>query len=445
MQFTLEQISQLIEKRTGLAVQAQLGNVLDDILITQAGGNLKAYLSHLKDEPETSSIWQNLLDALTIGETYFLRDRAQFQLIKTQLLPQLILRRRQQNQLELHLWSAGCASGEEAYSLAITLHELLPDIDTWKITLIGTDINDKALQTAQRGVYRQWAFRHTDVNFQQRYFIPTPNGLQIKPHIQNMVSFQQANLLHPCPRKFDLILCRNVMLYFNPIYAQQAEMILHDALLPEGWLIISQAETLHYNRAYWQMTIIDNIPIFQKRSPSPYQLTASIPQPKPEPPPLAIPPAIQTLYHNDPLAAEHALHQWLMQYPHHAQAHILLANLLANRQKILEAHQHLDLALELNPLSADGYYIRAMLHLEEGNPAEAKKSLREALYCQRDHALAAFMLGSLYAKENKIDLAIRQWRKAQQLITHFKPDDRVSDISDLRVNQLRSLIASNLK
>lgn len=435
MPFTPEQIieaSRLIEERVGLAIYTQMRGTLEDILIAQASENPRDYLNALRDSAETSPIWQALLDALTIGETYFLRDRTHFQVLRQQILPQLIADRRNSERLEINLWSAGCATGEEPYSLAITLHELLPDIDKWKINLIGTDINGKALQTAQRGVYRKWAFRHTDSDFQTRYFDPVPDGLQIKPHIRNKVIFRHANILEPTIYQFDVILCRNVMLYFGVKHSKQAEIMFFNTLSPGGWLLLGQAEAIHYTREFWTTHLYEGAPIYQK--PIKPAVIHPVKQQEAKPTP-----------HINDSDDENLLRQLIFQRPDHVQAYILLANSLANRQQFLEAHKQIDTALEIDPLAADGYYLRAVLHLEEGDTQAARKSLREALYCRRDHPLAAFLLGNIYAQEGEEIQAKRQWRNASQSIANLKPDVPVSEISNITVAQLNKLLSHHLQ
>src|SRR5207247_1807290 len=107
-----------------------------------------------------SILWQELLQAVTIGETYFFRNQDQFNALRNEVLPQIIDKRRKSGVKQIRIWSAGCASGEEIYSVAILLRELLPDIANWSILLLGTDINAASLERARRGSYRTWSFRN---------------------------------------------------------------------------------------------------------------------------------------------------------------------------------------------------------------------------------------------------------------------------------------------
>ena len=149
----------------------------------------------------------------TAGSSSALRD---------QILPEIIRRRRGRNQC-LRIWSAGCSTGEEPYSLAILVRELLADIGDWKIHILATDINEDALAAAREGIYRNWSFREVEEHYRQQYFTPEGESSRIRPEVQSMVSFRYLNLAddrYPTAATgtdaLDLILCRNVMIYFPP-------------------------------------------------------------------------------------------------------------------------------------------------------------------------------------------------------------------------------------
>ena len=146
------------------------------------------------------------------GETYFFRDQGQFDLLRLRLLPELIERRR--GARILRLWSAGCASGEEAYSLAMLVDMLLPEHHSWDIFILGSDIDQTALAKARRGRYGQWSFRVAPPALQQRYFQHMGDEWALDERIRHMVTFRAVDLIdEPFPAgelcNMDLILCRN--------------------------------------------------------------------------------------------------------------------------------------------------------------------------------------------------------------------------------------------
>ena len=159
-----------------------------------------------------------LITQFTTGESYFFRDQGQFDLIRQKLLPELIERRAKER--TLRIWSAGCAGGEEPYSLAMLVLELASGLAGWNVLILGTDINGEALHKARQGEYREWSFRALDAQRKQHYFVRHGDRWRIGPQLRDMVSFRSLDLVRdhfPDPEagfeRFDLILCRNVFIY----------------------------------------------------------------------------------------------------------------------------------------------------------------------------------------------------------------------------------------
>jgi chemotaxis protein methyltransferase CheR len=439
------QISNLVKQRTGLDVATQFRADLETILYDLAKGDFDQYLADLRASNENAPPWQALLRALTISETYFFRDSALFQLLRQPILPNIILECRHHKRLELNVWSAGCSTGEEVYSIAILLYELLPDLDSWMIRLKATDINNYALQLARQGIYREWAFRHTSSGFQSRYFDPVPGGWQIKPQIQQMVTFTQSNLLNEVPRpQFDLIFCRNVLLYIANDYTNEVETLAYNSLIPGGWLILGQSEALRWQRDRWTTHVFPDTTLYQKplshqtAQPTVQYIVPSIP---------AVPDyelALNALYNERSDEAERILKGILAEKPGHAPTHILLAYILGNRHALSSAHHHLDTALNSDMMLADAHYLRATLYLEEGKDEEAREALRAALYCQRDHPLAALMLGNMYASMGDMVKASRAWENARQAVMGLPPEIRFSVLSDMTAGGFNALVKGQL-
>jgi chemotaxis protein methyltransferase CheR len=442
----VNEASAIIEERIGLSVRKQFQNELEAILLDVGGGDLPWLITALRQQPEHDPVWQALMRALTIGETYFFRDEATFSRLRQQILPELISQRRQQEQLELAIWSAGCATGEEAYSIAILLHELLPERTRWKIRLVASDINVQALEQAQQGIYRDWAFRHNPQHIQQTYFEPVAGGWQIRPLIRQMVRFEHGNLLTPPAASFDLILCRNVLIYFDRDAVFRLEDMLYRTLNPGGWLALGQSEALRGPRDRWLKPDAEASRWYQKPAQA-ATLSATPAGSAAVATPLeqSFLAARQALHHKQISTAEAILRDLLAQNPRHTRAHTLLASLLAGRGQLSTAHTHLDHALRVDSLLADAHYLRAMLFMEEEQHDLAWQALRSALYCQRDHLLAAFMTGTIYAKSGDTSRALREWEKARQAADQLPPDAAISDLSDMTAASFSLLVSSQIK
>ncbi len=184
---------------------------------------------------------------LNLSETHFFRDANQIQALEQRIVPELIAGRSRQRRLRV--WSAGCSTGEEAYTLAILIHRLLPDLPDWDVVVLGTDLNGRALRRARRGVYRAWSLRGMPESAQASYLRPHAEGVEVTPAIRAMVTFARLNLTEDCypspasnTHAMDLILCRNVLLYFGEAEARAVVRRLRAALRDGGWLLLSGVE-----------------------------------------------------------------------------------------------------------------------------------------------------------------------------------------------------------
>ena len=187
---------------------------------------------------------------LTVGETYFFRDKKYFAILEEKILPELIELRRTTGKY-LRIWSAGCCTGEEPYSLAILLHKIMGDTKDWNITILATDINPTFLRKASAGIYGEWSFRDTPEWVRERYFTKTKeNRFELLPKIRKRVSFTCHNLVQNAypsllthTNALDLILCRNVLMYLTPDHQAYVAGKLVQCLVEGGWLITGPSET----------------------------------------------------------------------------------------------------------------------------------------------------------------------------------------------------------
>ena len=253
----------LLAELTGIVVTEKDRPSLQDYVqkqITTLGlVNEAQYCDRLKRSYRASrpqdEEWTQLIHQVTNGESYFFRDPGQLKLIGETLLPELIERRRKSlrdgliDHLYLNLWSAGCSTGEEPYSLAIMLKESLVDFENWRIHLIATDINPAAIAQAQTGCYRNWSLRQIPPRYRTQYFRPIDGAWQIAATLRSLVQWDVLNLKDPDAiarripwASMDLILCRNVFIYFGREAIAQILQQFQTALSPEGYLLVGHAE-----------------------------------------------------------------------------------------------------------------------------------------------------------------------------------------------------------
>ena len=230
----LSTVAALVSERMGLYYPPdRAGDLARGLQKTAADlgfADLHSFVTHLLSEQFTQREVQALATHLTIGETHFFRSPDLFSMLESWLLPELIAAQQNAGR-RLRIWSAACASGQEPYSLAILLSRLIPKVETWDLTILATDINPDSFALAKTGEYTQWSFRGTPSWVINNYFTKLLDGrYRIDSSIRDMVTFRYLNLaddLYPAPAigmcDFDLILCRNVLMYFSPAVVKQVE------------------------------------------------------------------------------------------------------------------------------------------------------------------------------------------------------------------------------
>jgi chemotaxis protein methyltransferase CheR len=199
----------------------------------------------LRTSPQESEEWDVLAQILTTNETYFFREESQIQSCFREAVP--ALRDAVKGRRRLCLWSAGCATGEEAYTLAILALETGLN-EGVELRILGTDVSDRCIQHAKKGWYAEHAFRRTPPDLRKKYFLEGPEGFCVSDEIRSMVHFSKANLLDQSPSKAlaqqDVVFCRNVLIYMSPSARPRIVEALHHRMNPGGILCLGHAESL---------------------------------------------------------------------------------------------------------------------------------------------------------------------------------------------------------
>jgi len=209
--------------------------------------SFKDYYYLLRYNPNKDQELNEVVDALTTNETYFFREEFQLKTFTQEILPEIRKRKESQGDRRLRIWSAGCSTGEEPYTIAMLLLEI-PFLQNWQVDIIGTDISQKVLQVARKGVYGNSSFRSTDPTYQQRYFSEVEGKFRIADKVKNLVTISHLNLFD-APRvallgKMDIVFCRNVIIYFDPAGKKRVVESFYQRLHPEGFLLLGHSESL---------------------------------------------------------------------------------------------------------------------------------------------------------------------------------------------------------
>jgi chemotaxis protein methyltransferase CheR len=247
----IEQFRTIIVRRFGLHLEDGRLDYLADVLRQrmESNGNLRfdSYFKGLTASPSGSEEFRALAEQLTVNETFFFRNTDSLRAFTEVVLPDRI--RAKSRERRLRILSAGCASGEEPYSLAILVREALPDFGAWDVKIIGIDVNLAMLTKAREARYSAWSLRATSEDAKRRYFRVEGRDFVLVPEIQKMVTFEERNLVDEDALFWqslacDVVFCRNVLMYFTPDKAREVVRRISQALLPSGYFFIGHAETL---------------------------------------------------------------------------------------------------------------------------------------------------------------------------------------------------------
>lgn len=267
---TLAYLCQIVRRDSGIVLDDSKRYLLEARLRPLASAEGFTTIDHLCRQIQSDHnrlLRQKVVEAMTTNETLFFRDVAPFEALRNTILPELIERRG--NVRRLSIWSAACSSGQEAYSLAMLLHEVLPAIHIWKVEILGTDIAEAVLERARRGRYFQIEVnRGLPVQNLVKYFRREHLDWELKPEIRSMVQFRTFNLqddvlnLGSGP-PFDLVFCRNVMIYFETDLKKHVLAGIRRVLAPDGYLLLGGAETVFQLDDHYQRRTIGPVALYQ--------------------------------------------------------------------------------------------------------------------------------------------------------------------------------------
>jgi chemotaxis protein methyltransferase CheR len=417
------QLSELVENKLGLHFPRERREELRRATV-QAARELGVQATDWPLLPlPTPTQWRVLASHLTVGETYFFRDSESMRALAGTVLPELIASGRRRPVPRLRIWSAGCCTGEEVYSIAMLLDQALPDLAEWNISITGTDINPDFLRKAEAGIYGEWSFRGVPPGVKERYFTRRTDGRwAIAPHIRGMVNFRFLNLAedsYPSPRTdthaIDLILCRNVLMYFSAERIRKVAGNLRNALSEGGWLAVAPIEASQAVFAGFATVNLPGAIFYRKRGDMPLHGHVAPPQapraPVPDafespiPAPALAPAPVPANVPLDPVPLP------------------VLARERANEGRHREALALCDEWILADKLNAAAHYLRANVLAEQGDAEQARSCLQRAIYLQSDFVLAHFALGNLAHAAGRHAEAARYFANTQELLTQYRDRD----------------------
>jgi chemotaxis protein methyltransferase CheR len=410
-----------------------------------------AYHRYLEKYGESRQELKKLLGLLTVGETYFFRYLAHFEALIRSVLPELLARHDARR--TLRIWSAGCSTGEEPYSIAMVLLEHFPQLADWNIHILGTDINKRALRRAREGVYGVRALRVTDPLYREKYFQQVGSSYVLDPRVRNLVRFSYLNLqtgAFPATEngtaEIDLLFCRNVMIYFGIATTRRIVERFVDCLRPEGYLFLGHAETLSHisdcfqrlqqgSGFYYRLRGEQEPPV---ETPRPARAAPPIPPPRPqpvmrapEPPPRpAAPPAPppapdlaelfargEQEYNRENFKTASQCYDTILRHaPQHVGALVGKGFILANEGRYGEALDRCALALEIDDLCPAAYFLRGLILELSEDPVGALAEYRKALLLDMGFIMPHYNLSKVFWRLGRAADARRELKNTIRLL-----------------------------
>jgi chemotaxis protein methyltransferase CheR len=245
--FEYEYLQKLLKERSGLILSADKQYLVESRLMPLARRSNVAGISELVSKMKVGSepLIASVVEAMTTNETFFFRDKIPFDHFRDTIMPAMLAARK--NRRSLRIWCAASSTGQEPYSLAMILKEMSAALSGWRVEILATDLSQEVLEKSKAGIFSQFEVqRGLPIQLLVKYFAQTGEVWQIAPEIRAMVQFRQLNLLHDFSNlgKFDIIFCRNVLIYFNQETKTHVFNRLAKVIEPDGFLVLGAAETV---------------------------------------------------------------------------------------------------------------------------------------------------------------------------------------------------------
>ncbi len=464
----LTPFSAMVREKTGIFVQeddsGRMAREIQRIMFQKGIGSPAEYLTLLDRDNDA---FLSFLNLFTVNETYFFREPAHFVLLSKRLVPELLDRTS-----HIKILSAGCATGEEPYSIAMTLLETFgSEANAGRFAVIGADIDRDAVARAESGVYHGQSFRSMDEGLKRKYFTPLgQKRFRIREQVREMATFKVVNLLQsPLPAAVngaDIIFYRNVSIYFENATQEKIFRQLGDSLNAGGYMIVSSTETLSHNFPFISLTERDGLFLFHKeagntaaapsarpaaaaetslhrlkrarsapkKNPTGAGMSARPKRPNTKAP--AVQPsekasgaaaaspdaetayrrALELLNRKDYAAALPVLDECLAAAPEFIRAQTLKAGVLLNMKKTEEARALCRAAAAADPLCFEAYFFLGVMARSENDIDAATEQFKKAVYINAASWPAHFYLADAYAAGGRVDRAVRAYRQTAHLL-----------------------------
>lgn len=449
-----------IHQHSGIYLEEQKADSLRISLITRATrfsvASLNQYYEMLIGNDDE---FKELMNLVTINETSFFRFPQQFEAMRKYVIPEIIEGKLPTNR-QFRVWSAGCSTGEEPYTIAMTLLDSGLEGLGYNLEVMGTDVSTNALMKAKNGVYPARGLHSVPNSVTSRFFEPTPHGHRVTDRVRKLVTFQYHNLIkEPYPLalmgNWDIIFCRNVTIYFRLESTRRVVENFYESLNPGGYLFIGHSETLTSITDKFEPVEVGGVFLYRKTKartgigftptarPKPaerpstvrlaeesrarrasepprrrlFERAAPAPVPADADAPAAGTASVPQLLEAARLASEQGRNDAVLEAiaevrrldPDNAEAYLLSAYVHADQGEMDEAFEECHKALSIDPLLAAARYVLGIIHLGRGEQMAALSEFKRTIYIDPGFALAHLNLANLYRAQGAIGDACREY------------------------------------
>jgi len=420
MNESLERVADLVERESGIQVkEPQVAALAAALGRVSQGMDADDFLSALDDPAQRSALTGRLIDQVAIQETFFMREPSELEAVDWH---QLLAAAHARGASEVNVWVSACASGEEAYSVAMLATEAFGQ-DRPPVAILATDISMRALRRAEEAVYSERSTRDLSPTRRDRFLVRDGVRSAVSEQLRALVRLRRHNLVaDPAPPPgevaFDLVLCRNVLIYFGPETVETVVRSLESALQPGGQLILGATDRLTSSaRRLGEIATGEAKPAAAVRTRAPVRPA----------------PGARSRTLRRPLGKTERTHgRGAAEPSSFPDRDVLEAMEAANGGEYTAAIDSAGRVLAVDPLNAEAYYVRGMSELATDDPAAAVGSLRRALYVDPTFALAAFQLGRAHELRGDAQAAKRAYARTLHILGRGDdPRSRLLELADL--------------
>jgi chemotaxis protein methyltransferase CheR len=359
-------------------------------------GSLSEYYDYVTGSPGREAELRTLLASLSVRDTDFFRNLPQYDVLRKYVIPDIVRRKSMGSNRRIRLWSAGCSTGQEAYSMAISVLDVLPDASEWKVSILGTDFSEEALAVASSGWFSADEMNGLSQEQRQKYFKSYDGGFAVAEPLRHLVRFVNHNMVtDPMPIEIfgtcDVIFCRNVINYFNHATAKFVVELFYDIINPGGYLFLGQSESLWKMSSKYSLVEMGDAFIYRKSLPRSIDGRRFISDRR------------------------------MRECP-------LPANVGSDRRSGVDRR-----------LGAADHFQRGLDQERRGELETSEDSYQQTICCDLSHSLAYFHLASVLERQGKLKSAVREYRNAAESFRREEPGRWLSELNNYDNHSLVSV------